>query len=113
MNSKTKNEALFRLKIGLAGLMVSASIVALGVASPAHAYSCVLVNETPPDDNINELFCGKNAVANNSVGTLESQAAIAGAMTYRVAPNAPVLSDYGVGLKSGKVACRAGFQVAW
>ena len=65
MNTNTKNESLFRLKIGLAGLTVSASIIALGVASPAHADSCVLVNETPPGNNINALSSGNAAFANN------------------------------------------------
>lgn len=69
MNTKTKNESLFRLKIGLVGLMVSASIVALGVASPAHANGCMPVNETPPGDNINALSCGKAAVANSPCAT--------------------------------------------
>ena len=65
MNIKTKNESLFRLKIGLAGLTISASIVALGVASPAHAYSSVLVNKVPLGNNINALSSGKAAFANN------------------------------------------------
>jgi hypothetical protein len=47
------------------------------------------------------------------VGTWEGQTAMAGAVSYRLAPSVIVSGGVGAGLNSGKVGGRAGVQVAW
>ena len=78
---------------------------AIGRANEGVALALALESPAVPAD-------GKFALSMGA-GFWEGRSAASIAMSYRIAPSATVSGGVGVGLNSGKVGGRVGFQVAW
>ena len=92
-------------RIDQLGAATAQNTRAIGRANEGVALALALESPAVPAD-------GKFALSMGA-GFWEGKSAASVAMSYRIAPNATISGGLGVGLNSGKVGGRVGFQVAW